>query len=165
MKTVDEKISDALGIIDVGPTTSNVDLTNNSTAIQTATQSSSVPVPLSSSSKRREAAIYPEIDNDYQKSRETIHELIDIGMEAVKKQCEIANSAQTPRHFEIVGTLIKTVKEAAEALMDNQVKKKEIENEGELKEPSEDSPKVNNTQNIFVGSTAELQKLLKENKP
>lgn len=161
MKTVDDKIADALGV-------------ENDIIVQ-ETIEAIIEEPRKAvliKSKKREPAVYEEIQQDYQKSRETIHGIIDTGKNALELALQVAHSAQNPRSFEVVGGLIKNITDATKELLETQLKLKELEKEDEVS-IHEDSDKVTNIQNnnVYVGSTADLQKLLKaqreehENRP
>ena len=97
----------------------------------------------------------PEIQKDYEYSRAQLYSLIEKGQEAVDGILEVAQESESARSYEVAGQLIKSVSDATDKLMDLQKKLKEVEEETKQKGPST----VNNA--LFVGSTAELQKLLK----
>jgi len=92
-------------------------------------------------------------DIDYNYTRENYYNLIERNQDAVEEMLEIAKASENARSFEVVGQLIKAGLDANEALMKLHKTKKEltIEKGGDVN--------VNNA--VFVGSTAELQKLLK----
>ena len=92
-------------------------------------------------------------DIDYNYARENYYNLIERNQDAVEEMLEIAKQSEHPRAFEVVGQLIKSGLDANKELMGLHKTKKELSNE---KAPSN----VTN-QAVFVGSTAELQKLLK----
>jgi hypothetical protein len=95
-----------------------------------------------------------DIDNDYKYSRDNYYDLIQKGQEAIEGILEIAKEGQHPRAYEVAGQLITNVAQTVDKLQDLQKKLKDLK----------DLPKTAN-QNIknalFVGSTAELQKMLK----
>ena len=103
------------------------------------------------------ARIIPKIgkddDIDYNYARENYYNLIERNQDAVEEMLEIAKQSEHPRAFEVVGQLIKSGLDANKELMPLHKTKKELSIE---KGPSQ----VTN-QAVFVGSTAELQKLLK----
>ena len=84
-------------------------------------------------------------------------EIIEKGQEAINGILELAQESEMPRAYEVAGQLIKNVADATDKLMDLQKKLKDVNKEEEAKTPTT----VNNA--LFVGSTAELQKLLKKN--
>ena len=93
-----------------------------------------------------------ELDYDY--IRGTLYSLIEKGQEAATSLLELAQDGQQPRAYEVFGQLIKNVADSTDKLMDIHQKVKE------LKKEQISGPK-NVTNALFVGSTAELQKLLK----
>ena len=96
-----------------------------------------------------------DIKKDYDYTRGNLYSLIEKGQEAINGILELAQETEMPRAYEVAGQLIKNVGDIADKLMDLQKKVKDIE---------EDSPKGPTTVNnaLFVGSTAELAKLLKQ---
>ena len=98
-----------------------------------------------------------DIDNDYSHSRDNYYNLIDKGNEAIEGILDIAKEGQHPRAYEVAGQLIKSQSEIAQNLLDLQDKLKKI------KDIKGDTPK-NVTNALFVGSTTELQKMIKKNK-
>jgi len=96
------------------------------------------------------------IDKDYEYSRANLYSLIEKGQEAINGIMEVAGEGGSPRAYEVAGQLIKSVADTTDKLIDLQKKLKEVE---------EDSKKTTNnvTNNaVFVGSTSELQKMLKQ---
>ena len=96
-----------------------------------------------------------DIENDYKYQRENFYNLVEKGSVAIDGILELAKEGEHPRAYEVAGNLIKQVAEVAEKLGDLQEKMRK------LKEVPETGPK-NVTNALFVGSTAELQKMLKE---
>jgi hypothetical protein len=99
----------------------------------------------------------PDIRQDYETTRAQLHNLVMKGQEAVDGILDVARASDHPRAYEVAGQLIKNVGDVADKLIDLQRKMKELDSE-EKKGPS------NVTNALFVGSTAELQKLLKQQK-
>jgi len=100
-----------------------------------------------------------DIDADYRYQRENFYNLIERGNDAIEGILEVARESEHPRTYEVAGNLIKQVAEVTEKLADLQTKMQK------LKEVPNNAPK-NVTNALFVGSTAELQKMLKDaNKP
>ena len=95
-----------------------------------------------------------DIDKDYEYTRGNLYSLIDKGQEAVNGALDLAMSSDHPRAYEVAGQLIKNVGDVADKLMALQKDKKSI------KEESPKSVVTNNS--LFVGSTADLQKMLKQ---
>ena len=96
-----------------------------------------------------------EADVDYKYSRENFYSLVERGQDAIDGILEVAKEGEHPRAYEVVGQLIKNVAEVTEKLVDLQEKMKK------LKEVPDHAPK-NVTNALFIGSTKELQKLLKD---
>ena len=95
-----------------------------------------------------------DVDNDYKYQRENFYNLIERGQDAIDGILDLARESEHPRTYEVAGQLIKNVAEVTEKLGDLQSKMKK------LKEVHKSAPK-NVTNALFVGSTAELQKMLK----
>ena len=91
--------------------------------------------------------------SDYTYSREIFYALVERGQDAIEGILEIAKESEHPRVYEVAGQLIKTVGETTEKLIDLQQKMKELDHD------DYGPQKVSN--NLFIGSTAELQRLLK----
>ena len=98
-----------------------------------------------------------DIENDYKYQRENFYNLVEKGTDAIEGILEIAKESEHPRTYEVAGNLIKQVAEVTEKLGDLQEKMKR------LKEVPNNAPK-SVTNALYVGSTAELQKLLKGKK-
>lgn len=96
----------------------------------------------------------PDSVRDYEYTRGNLYSLIEKGQEALDSILEVAQEGQQPRAYEVVSQLLKNVADTTDKLIDLQLKTKEL-NAEDKKGPST----VNNA--LFVGSTAELQKLLK----
>tara|TARA_Y100001963_G_scaffold56910_1_gene79531 strand:- start:6881 stop:7288 length:408 start_codon:yes stop_codon:yes gene_type:complete len=96
-----------------------------------------------------------EQNSDYKYSREVFYGLVERGQDAIEGILDIARESEHPRVYEVAGQLIKTVGETTEKLIDLQAKMKELDKDESM--PN----KVQN--NLFVGSSTELQKLLKRN--
>ena len=97
-----------------------------------------------------------DVSKDYDYTRGNLYSLIEKGQEAINGIMEVAGETASPRAYEVAGQLIKSVADSTDKLMDLQKKVKEID---------EDKPKTQNnvTNNaLFVGSTSELSKMLKD---
>ena len=117
---------------------------------------------LNPNAKLSEVSRYPDdllddedIDADYKYQRENFYRLVEQGSNAIEGILELAKEGEHPRAYEVAGQLIKNVAEVTEKLGDLQEKMKK------LKEVPNNAPK-SVTNALFVGSTAELQKMLKE---
>ena len=97
----------------------------------------------------------PDIQQDYEASRAQLHNLVMKGQEAVDGILDVARASDHPRAYEVAATTIKAVGDVTDKLIDLQAKMKELDKE-DKKGPS------NVTNALFVGSTSELQKLLKQ---
>ena len=110
---------------------------------------------------KKEQKIVPvgddDIDKDYAYQRQNFYSLVERGQDAIDGILDIAKESEHPRTYEVAGQLIKTVAEVTEKLGDLQEKMKK------LKDVPNNAPK-NVTNALFVGSTAELQKMLKGKK-
>ena len=95
-----------------------------------------------------------DVDADYKYQRDNFYNLIEKGQDAIQGILNVAKESDHPRGYEVAGNLIKQVAEVTEKLGDLQEKMKK------LKEVPNSAPK-NVTNALFVGSTAELQKMLK----
>ncbi len=95
-----------------------------------------------------------DIKKDYDYTRGNLYSIIEKGQEAINGILEIAQESEMPRAYEVAGQLIKNVADATDKLMELQKKLKDVEEETQ-KGPST----VNNA--LFVGSTADLAKMLK----
>ena len=95
-----------------------------------------------------------EQSSDYKYSREVFYGLVERGQDAIEGILDIARESEHPRVYEVAGQLIKTVSETTEKLIDLQAKMKELDRDNTM--PN----KVNN--NLFVGSSTELQRILKD---
>ena len=100
----------------------------------------------------------PEVKQDYEITRAQLHNLVMKGQEAVDGILDVARASDHPRAYEVAGQLIKNVADTADKLIDLQKKMKDLDAEDKKSGPST----VNNT--MFIGSTADLQKMLKKQK-
>ena len=96
-----------------------------------------------------------DVKKDYDYTRGNLYSIIEKGQEAINGILELAQESEMPRAYEVAGQLIKNVADATDKLMDLQKKLKDVEEE-KKKGPST----VNNA--LFVGSTADLAKMLKD---
>ena len=98
-----------------------------------------------------------DIDDDYKYARENLKEIIDSAQQSIADLASIASTSESPRAYEVLSTMMKTIVEANHGLLDihKSVKK--------LKEDTDSAPK-NVTNALFVGSTSDLMNLIKDNK-
>ena len=134
MSKLEDKVNEILGIDKKEPV---------------ETKEFKAPVP------RKEDKESPDIDNDYKYSRENYYNLIERGQEAIEGILDIAREGQHPRAYEVAGQLIGQVAGTVDKLQDLQKKLKDLK---EL--PKTANQNIKNA--LFVGSTAELQKMLKK---
>ena len=98
----------------------------------------------------------PDIEKDYEYTRANLYSLIEKGQEAINGIMELAGEGGSPRAYEVAGQLIKSVADTTDKLIDLQKKLKDVQDEA--------VKTTNNVTNnaVFVGSTSELQKMLKQ---
>jgi len=137
MTKIEDKVNEILGIESTEKPT-----------LESIVKVDNPPVP------RIEDRNKPDIDNDYNYSRESYYNLIEKGQEAIEGILEIAKEGQHPRAYEVAGQLITNVANTVDKLQDLQKKLKDLKDL-----PKFASPQIKNA--LFVGSTAELQKMLK----
>ena len=137
--TLEKKVNEILGLKDKTP-------------MEEATASEfKPPVP------RKDDEDKQDIDNDHKYSRENYYNLIEKGQEAIEGILDVAKEGQHPRAYEVAGNLIKSVADTVDKLQDLNKKLKDLK---EL--PKTANANIKNA--LFVGSTAELQKMLKKDK-
>ena len=135
--SIDDKINEALGISTDKPTTKQV-----------IKKDFTPPVP------RLEDKNMEDVDNDYKYSRENYYNLIERGQDAIQGILDIANESQHPRAYEVAGNLIKQVADTVDKLQDLQGKLKTLKDV-----PNKTTANIK--QALFVGSSADLHKMLK----
>jgi len=138
MSKIDDKLNEVLGIAEVDKTYENEVLPKK--------VNTELMVPDDKD---------PEID--FETGRKNLYNLLDKGNEAIDGILNLAKEGEHPRAYEVAGQLIKTVSEVSQNLLDLQDKLKKV------KDIPDKGPK-NVTNALFVGSTTELQKMLKKSK-
>ena len=98
-----------------------------------------------------------QIKKDYEYTRGNLYSIIEKGQESLDGIMELAQQSDSPRAYEVAGQLIKNVSDATDKLIDLQKKMKELNKD-------EEGPKSVTNNALFVGSTAELAKFLKQQK-
>lgn len=93
-------------------------------------------------------------EQDYEYSRDTYYDLIEKGRESLELMIEVARESEHPRAFEVLSNMIKGIADVNDKLMDLNKKQKELQKDDK---PAETT---NTTNNLFVGSTTELQRML-----
>jgi len=96
------------------------------------------------------------IDADYEYSRKTYYELIEKSKETLDLMADVARESEHPRAFEVFGNMVKQIADVNDKLMDVNAKLKKVKTEEDIKQIGQ------TTNNLFVGTTAELQKLIKK---
>lgn len=119
-------------------------------------QSSELTPPEVLSAPVSSAMIESNADYDYDKTRANLHNLINQGQEALVYALDVAKESESPRAFEVVGSLIKQLADVNHQLLDLTEKRRKLSKE----EPAGENKTVNNA--FFVGSTSELNKLLRD---
>lgn len=95
-----------------------------------------------------------QLDNDADFARQNLYDVVSKSREAVEDMIVIAQQSQHPKAYEVLNSVLKTYAEINMSIVDLQMKKQRFQNKG----GSEDAQTINN--NLFVGSTTELQKML-----
>ena len=96
------------------------------------------------------------VNNDFEYARRTYHDILAKGSAALDDMMEVARSTEHPRAFEVLSTLMKTMSDVNGDLLSLHKKKKDLTK-------TDEPVQVATTNNLFLGSTAELQKLLLDN--
>ena len=100
-----------------------------------------------------------KMNKDYEYARSNFYNVIESGTEALEQMLDVAKASEHPRAYEVVSTIMKTLVDANKDLVAMSTKK--VENE---EKANPDSSKAVTNNNLFVGSTNELQQLLKDMK-
>lgn len=99
-----------------------------------------------------------KIKTDYEYSRDTYYQLIEKGRESLEDMIEVARASEHPRAYEVLSGMIKNISDVNDKLMDLNKKNKDITTD---KEPAQ-LPGSTTNNNVFIGSTAELQRMLND---
>jgi len=97
-------------------------------------------------------------NSDYEYTRETLYDLIEKGREGIEEMIEVARQSEHPRAYEVLAGLIKDTAQTSEKLMDLHRKIQQLD-QMMLPAPEKQSSTTNN---LFIGSTTELQRMLKD---
>ena len=138
MSKIDDKLNEVLGIAEEVPYENSLEVAKKTSTEITVTEDK-------------------DPDIDFETGRKNLYNLIDKGNEAIDGILNLAKEGEHPRAYEVAGQLIKTVSEVSQDLLNLQEKLKKV------KEVPDKGPK-NVTNALFVGSTTELQKMLKGKK-
>jgi hypothetical protein len=106
--------------------------------------------------KYEEPDLKQDLTDAYQQSKENLQEIIDAGKDAMEELRQIASAGQHPRAFEVYGTLLKNMVDANKELLSIQKQMREMDENAK-----KDKGGTNIDKAIFIGSTAELNKLIK----
>ena len=118
--------------------------------------SSAIDVTPTSKPKKVESKVKDDIQKDYDYTRANLYSLVEKGQEALNGVLEVAGEGGSARAYEVAGQIIKSVADTTDKLMDLQKKVKEVD--------EDKKQTTNNVTNnaLFVGSTSELSKMLKQ---
>lgn len=97
-----------------------------------------------------------KIRDDYEYSRDTYYELLEKGRESLELMVEVARESEHPRAFEVLSNMMKNMADINDKLMDLNKKNKDINKKDEPKQLG------NTTNNLFVGTTTDLQRLIQQ---
>ena len=143
-----QSIDEALGVVE--------NMSKHSSMADVVNSKSNISQEVMLKSQEDYGDLNEHVERDYEYQRQNFYNLVERGTDAVEGILELAKESDHPRAYEVAGNLIKQVAEVTEKLGDLQEKMKK------LKEVPNSAPK-NVTNALFVGSTAELQKMLKGN--
>jgi hypothetical protein len=110
--------------------------------------------------QRTEVPTDDKMNKDYEYARSNFYNVIESGTEALEQMLDVAKASEHPRAYEVVSTIMKTLVDANKDLVKMSTDKLKVE--GESSTDSSQNPTTNN--NLFVGSTNELQQLIKDMK-
>ena len=134
-------------IIDMSDTFENLDKTFNIESAIEKAEETVIDIKKAKTDK--------DVENDYEYTRGQLYNLIEKGQEAINGILDVAQNSDHPRAYEVAGNLIKNVADISDKLVDLQKKMKDLDEEKK-------GPTTVTNNAMFVGSTAELQKMLKQ---
>jgi len=134
-------------IIDMADTFGNLDKTFNVESDIEKAEKTVIDIKKSKTDK--------DVDTDYEYTRGQLYNLIEKGQEAINGILDVAQNSDHPRAYEVAGNLIKNVADISDKLVDLQKKMKDLDEDKK-------GPTTVTNNAIFVGSTSELQKMLKQ---
>ena len=129
-----------------------LDLSSETTSMQEKIHENNIPTEIIEPEKEDRA------ENDYEYARNNLKKIIETGSMALQELSSIASTSESPRAFEVVAQMVKNLSDTNKDLLELQKKLKTLKAEEEKKSPN------NVTNALFVGSTTELQKLIKGDK-
>lgn len=115
--------------------------------------------PIKVPAKPEEPELNEDADADYKLSRKTFRSLIDKGNLAMENLTDLAKESESPRAYEVLATMMKTIADTTKDLYDLQKKTKDLKKEDKAR--PQDESRINVEKAVFVGSTAELLKKVK----
>ena len=143
MSNIDDKLNEVLNIADE--------------VLEKQVKEEKNPLEIANEPPKPVAPENAEVDTDFDTGRNELYKMLEKGNTAIDGILNLAKEGEHPRAYEVAGQLIKTQSEVAQNLLDLRDKLKKIKDVKEL------GPK-NVTNALFVGSTTELQKMIKKNK-
>lgn len=123
----------------------NIDCTD----VEVITSTGDVVIPQHDSADER-------VEYDYNKTRNNLHSLLQQGQEALQAALEVAKSSEHPRAFEVVGNLVKQLADVNHQLLELSERRQKL-----VEKKPEETKQVTNNNAIFVGTTADLSRMLK----
>ncbi len=133
--------------IDMSDTFENLDKTFNTESVIEKAEQTVVDI--------KKAKTEKDVESDYEYTRGQLYNLIEKGQEAINGILDVAQNSDHPRAYEVAGNLIKNVADISDKLVDLQKKMKDLDEEKK-------GPTTVTNNAMFVGSTSELQKMLKQ---
>jgi len=97
-------------------------------------------------------------EEDYEYTREALYDLIEKGRTSIEEMMEVARNSEHPRAYEVLSKLIKDVGDVSDKIMELNKQRKDLEKDDNVKQLG------NTTNNVFIGSTTELQRFLQQNR-
>ena len=109
-----------------------------------------------------EEVVNEDQDEDYKLSRKTFRELINKGNSAMENLTDLAKESESPRAYEVLATMMKTIADTTKDLYDLQKKTKDLKKEDKIR--PQDEQRINVEKAVFVGSPTDLLRRIKEEK-
>ena len=131
-------------------------MTNYDSIDEALNTSSAIDVTPASTPKKVKKTETDDVKKDYDYTRANLYSLIEKGQESLNGVLEVAGETASPRAYEVAGQIIKSVADTTDKLMELQKKVKDVE------EDKKQSPNTVTNNALFVGSTSELSKMLKQ---
>lgn len=109
---------------------------------------------------KNEIDLTPDAEEDYTLSRNTFRQLIRKGNDVMENLTDLAKESESPRAYEVLATMMKTIADTTKDLYDLQKKTKDLKSKDDVR--PQDAQRISVEKAVFVGSTAELLKRVKE---